>query len=202
MRFVGPEVGAGGEPTNSSMRYTPRSPHGDLMHSLMRDAKLPSPRSICRHADFVTMTSSRLLLFATLALTACGGGGNDSTVIIDGRPSALTVCSLPTNSTLTLAYEVNGLPYDATRPINLTIGQTVTAAPRLLGLPSTCSNSVNWRFSLLTSSGSGLTANAATGAISGTPRSGDILEVSVNWFVVGTPQVGAGTFRFVGHAGS
>lgn len=168
----------------------------------MREAKLCIPRSIGRHADFVTMTSYRLLLFVSLILTGCGGGGSESTVTINGQPSSLTACSLPANTTLILAYEVNGLPYDATRPIDLTIGQAVTAAPRLLGLPSTCSNSVSWRFSLLTSSASGLTANAATGAISGTPRSGDILEVSVSWLVVGTPQVGAGTFRFVGRAGS
>ena len=134
---------------------------------------------------------------AAFGLTACGGGGSD-TVTINGQPSTLTPCAIADSITLTTVYDLGGVPYAAGALINVTVGQPIAALPRIQGLPATCSNSVQWTFSAVASSISGLTFDRVGGAVSGTPRAGEVLEVNASWLVVGSPRFGSGQFRFVG----
>jgi hypothetical protein len=43
---------------------------------------------------------------------------------------------------------------------------------------------------VLSSAQAGLNVSTESGVVSGAPRNGDVLEVSVNWLVVGAPLTG------------
>jgi hypothetical protein len=146
---------------------------------------------------------SRLLsvLAASFAISACGGGGSDTQVTaVNGQIVSQTPCSAAANLTLSAVYDIAGVSHGAGTVITLPAGQSVTASPRLVGLPESCANSVRWTFSALSSAQAGLNASTDSGVVTGTPRNGEVLEVNVNWLVVGAPQTGGGTFRFVGRS--
>lgn len=140
-------------------------------------------------------------LAATLAISACGGGGSDTQVTtVNGQVVSQTPCSAAENLTMSAAYDIAGLSYSPGTVIRLPPGKAVTAVPKLIGLPATCANSVHWTFSVLSSAQGGLSASTESGMVTGAPLNGEVLEVNVNWLVVGAPQIGGGTFRFVGRS--
>lgn len=162
---------------NGSIRRTPRWRHGDRMPFSIREAKLCSPRSIGRHADFVTMTSHRLLLFVTLILTACGGGG-------DSSPS--NGCAGSGTLSLTLTYEVNGQVVNPDITTVLARNVPVIASPRAVGMPASCGSATRWTFRLRSDQvPAGLTFDAATGVIRGTPTDRSSLSVEMKLAVDG-----------------
>ena len=139
-----------------------------------------------------------LTLCASL-LSACGGGGGDSTVTVNGQPSSLKPCNIPAGTVLELVYDVGTQSYGRDAVIKLAPGQSVLAVPRLKGLPSECANSVIWDFSVTgTATVSQLAFNKGSGVVSGTAARTDWLDVQARWTLITGGQMGGGVFHFMG----
>ncbi|MDT9000564.1 hypothetical protein RQP53_14920 [Paucibacter sp. APW11] len=139
------------------------------------------------------------LALSAILLSACGGGGSETTVTVNGQPSNLRPCSLPAGTVLELVYDVGSQSYGRDAVITLPLGQAVLATPRLKGLPSECSNSVIWDFSVSgTSTVSKLEVSKSSGVVSGTAARTDWLEIQARWTMMTGGQTGGGLFRFIG----
>ena len=137
-----------------------------------------------------------LAISTSLFLAGCGGGGED-TYTINGQPTSLRPCAVDDSVALTAVYDIGATSYRAGTLVYVPRTQSVVASPRIQGLPSSCANSVFWKFSATTSPIAGLRLDQGSGFVSGTPRSGEVLEVDVTWLIVGSPRAGSGQFRFI-----
>lgn len=118
-----------------------------------------------------------MLALSATVVTACGGSG-------DSSPSYGCAGAGPLS--LTLTYEVNGQVVNPDTTTVLTRNVPVTASPRAVGLPAGCASAARWTFQLRSDPvPAGLTFDAATGVIRGTPTVRSSLSVEMKLAVDG-----------------
>ena len=123
------------------------------------------------------LPSLALLALTAIIVTACGGGG-------DSSPSY--GCAGPGTLSLTLTYEVNGAVVNPDATTVLARNVPVTASPRAVGLPASCASATRWTFRLRSDPlPAGLTFDAASGVIRGTPTDRSSLSVEMKLAVDG-----------------
>lgn len=118
-----------------------------------------------------------MLVLASL-LSACGGSDGD------GLP-----CGGAATLNLTLTYAVNGQVVDPTRTVTLVRNLPVQAAPQVLGLPSACAGAATLTATARDPVPAGLTFDAATGVIGGTPTALASFGVDLKLEVAGYTNV-------------
>jgi hypothetical protein len=109
------------------------------------------------------------LSVAGLGLMACGGGGDSAPDLCGG--SDLRIAPV---------YEVGGKTYSGTQTIFLIKGAALDARLVLQGLPGACQGRTTIAAKVVGDLPAGLTLEAATGRITGTPTMGSSLRIDVS----------------------